>query len=183
VRATTETNTDTGKPSTSCQGKIHAFLDADLAILQGTPDKGALFRLKSDRFVTAKEATIRNGLLVCMRNYGMFRRNLGNSPTYAFTVQSGLPGRGSNARCEEFGSNRILIRVNVDHAPAAPEGMGKWDPRWILRKVCHELAEYQVVRALRSVERAAGKEEAMKIIRDATKDYYPDAQPSKYITN
>jgi len=180
VGATTETNTGLRIDSDGEPIKVYAVLDENFGILRDIPTTDIpVFNLKNEMNLTWDEATIRNGLLLCMKDYSVFRGFVGISNRHIIVVQSGLPGKPSNARITEYLNGDLLIRVSTKNSPPAPRGAGKWDYRWILRKVCHELAEFVVVRALKSLEHSYGKAEARKIVRDVLVTRYGNDVPSK----
>lgn len=192
VEATTGINTasGTGLESRRPSNMIHTIMNPRFMVMRRVPTVDApIFIPKNARDWFKKEHTIRNGLMNYATGYESFLKAARIDYEFAIIIQSGFSdgGRPSNARCKDLseinGTVVCNVFVNVENAPLAPDGMGKWDPRWILARVCHEIAEFQVARTLKALEIAMDKEEAQKVIRHVIKDYYPNEVSAKYITN
>lgn len=152
---TTETNTDTGQDSEETPGKADTLiLTEELKVIEGHSEQllGDLLSVRGsyDRFRAAVQITFKYTIVI---------------------LQTQLPGRASNARFhwDEWSQNAtIYVSMFYNH-----------NPEWVMSRVIHELAEFNLVKTLKAVEAFTSKAEAKKIIRDVMKDYYPDMTPLK----
>jgi len=158
---------------------VIAVFTPELEVMANVPtERWPSFILREKEKVSKSEQSIRDALLSVRQNYDLFRYKCDISFNYTIVMCEMLMGRPSNARFSWLPASEIgIVLVNMENCPVGAE-MG-YDPKWILDRVVHELAEFIVMRTLKMLEHSLGGGEAKKVLRDVCKDYYPEMVPMK----